>query len=127
MALRTPALRAAYPRQEGHGGNRAGHTFQNVEELVPTGHCDQSQALHTCASFSGCSFAQVPLIKHRRPGGLNIRHVFPQSSGGHESKVKVTAGLGSSEPLSLVRPLAATASGVLALCALIPDVSPHVS
>ena len=37
------------------------------------------------------------VAKHRRPGGLNARHLWSHSSGGQMSQVKLSTGFVSSE------------------------------
>ena len=42
-------------------------------------------------------FAKTSINKYHRLGGLTNRNLFPCSSGGRKSKIKVLAGLVSSE------------------------------
>lgn len=41
----------------------------------------------------GCLLARAAITKHHRPGALNNRNLFPPSSGGWKSNIKVLARL----------------------------------
>ena len=55
--------------------------------------------------LSLCEFAQAAIRKYYRLGGLKNRNLFSHSSGGWKSKIKVLAGLVSSEACFLVEDL----------------------